>query len=834
MKGITHLLGIAACAGLCSVLICADTRASTAVKVELEADWKNQYDDLNSQLHRREWFDAVAEQAFKKDALVLTSDRKPSDVVLRRTEALLEDLSTSIKADLRRAFEAKLKTLRQRANSSGATSGSEKDRALFNDICRLRRAISFANPLLNFDKIVFLKHRFPRMHHCCYQYYGGAAFPGGGVYSLSKPFSERPELKNLLADSKVINGRLGGQKLERGSFTSLALSYDASTMFFAYTQCGKKGEVFSVDDNFTPEKSWHIFKAFADGSGLEQLTDGSWNDFDPYPLPNGRLVFLSERRGGFGRCHHIPMPIYVLHSMRTDGSGIVPLSYHETNEWHPSVNNDGMIVYSRWDYVDRGDCIAHHPWITYPDGRHPRAIQGNYPLARKARPGMELHVRAIPGSHRYVSTATGHHRLAYGSLVIIDPRIEDDGAMAPLKRLTPDAPFPESEEEQIRGYEERKKGYIYGTAWPLSELYYLAVHTPGGRDSLGIYLIDAFGNRELLFRDPDIHCLHPLPLRPRKTPPEIPHATEVGMPDGTPALDLRENKKQETGTVTCLNVYNSLKPWPGGTRIEKLRVIQLFPKATYEMDNPNIGIAQESLARGVLGTVPVEEDGSVCFTAPARKALYFQALDENGLAVQSMMSSTYVHPGERLTCQGCHEPRQGAPAQPAGTPLALQRPPSRLEPDVQGTYPLSFPRLVQPVLDKNCVACHREDETGKAPDLTGAPVETQFSNRSSHVPRRSRSFRSRWSRSFLSLKGYAYGSSGKPPDRQPVRTTPGKFGAQASKLYQMLNKGHNDLKLSDEDMHRIAVWLDCNSNFYGAYHDTERQLQGELVPPVLE
>ena len=106
MKGITHLLGIAACAGLCSVLICADTRASTAVKVELEADWKNQYDDLNSQLHRREWFDAVAEQAFKKDALVLTSDRKPSDVVLRRTEALLEDLSTSIKADLRRAFEA--------------------------------------------------------------------------------------------------------------------------------------------------------------------------------------------------------------------------------------------------------------------------------------------------------------------------------------------------------------------------------------------------------------------------------------------------------------------------------------------------------------------------------------------------------------------------------------------------------------------------------------------------------------------------------------------------------------------------------------------------------
>lgn len=469
MKCITHLLGFAACTGLCSALICADTWASTAVKVELETDWKNQYDDLSSQLRQRKWFDAVAEEAFKKDSLILKSDRKPSDVALRRTEALLTDLSTRIKPDLNQDFEAKLKTLRQRANSSGAASGSEEDRALFNDVSRLRRAISFANPLLDFDKIVFLKHHFPAMHHSCYQYYGGAAFPGGGVYSLSKPFSAHPELKNLLADSKVKNGRLGGQKLERGSFMSLALSYDASTLFFAYTQCGTEDKVFDsrardnliirrrlLDCDWTPEESWHIFSASADGSDLEQLTDGTHDDFDPYPLPNGRLVFLSERRGGFGRCHGGPMPIYVLHSMRTDGSDIVPLSYHDSNEWHPSVNNDGMIIYSRWDYVDRADCIAHHPWITYPDGRDPRAIQGNYPIARKARPDMELHVRAIPDPHRYVSTAAGHHRLAYGSLIIIDPRVKDDGAMAPIKRLTPDVPFPENEEGESN-YEKRRK-----------------------------------------------------------------------------------------------------------------------------------------------------------------------------------------------------------------------------------------------------------------------------------------------------------------------------------------------------------------------------------------
>jgi hypothetical protein len=91
-----------------------------------------------------------------------------------------------------------------------------------------------------------------------------------------------------------------------------------------------------------------------------------------------------------------------------------------------------------------------------------------------------------------------------------------------------------------------------------------------------------------------------------------------------------------------------------------------------------------------------------------------------------------------------------------------------------------------------------------------------------------------WSRAYASLARYAYGLSGKPSDRQPVRTTPGKFGAKASKLYRMLKKGHNKLKLSAEDMHRITLWLDCNSNFFGAYHDEERQLRGETVVPQLE
>ena len=75
---------------------------------------------------------------------------------------------------------------------------------------------------------------------------------------------------------------------------SPALSYDAKTILFAYSERKRGAEPWS------PESSFHLFAVAPDGSGLTQLTDGAWNEFDPWFLPNGRVVFISERRGGFG------------------------------------------------------------------------------------------------------------------------------------------------------------------------------------------------------------------------------------------------------------------------------------------------------------------------------------------------------------------------------------------------------------------------------------------------------------------------------------------------------------------------------------------------------
>jgi hypothetical protein len=557
---------------------------------------------------------------------------------------------------------------------------------------------------------------------------------------------------------------------------------------------------------WTPECSYHIFKCNADGSGLVQLTDGSWNDFDPCFLPNGRIVFISERRGGYLRCGR-HCPVYTMFSMCPDGSDIICLSYHETHEWHPSVNNDGMIVYSRWDYVDRDTNIAHHIWTCYPDGRDPRSFHGNYPEKRESRPWMEMSIRAIPGSHKYVASTGAHHGHAFGSLVLIDPRIEDDRAMAQLDRLTPEVPFPEAEGRPTSRY------MVYGTPWPLSEDDYLCAYDPQARNH-GIYWIDRDGNKELLYRDPAIASESPIPLEPRPMPPVLPSQTRQT------ARDIAASNGERTATVAVMNVYDADFTWPEETKIDALRVIQLLPKSTAPPNQPRIGIANQTNARAVLGTVPVEADGSVYFEAPVGVPIYFQALHERGLAVQSMRSVTYVHPGERLTCQGCHERKHQPPRPVERVPLALRRAPSPIQPDVEGSNPFSYVRLVQPALDRNCVGCHQEK---KALDLSG---RTGASNG--------------WTHSYANLAPkygfYFHVSNGSINTgvHGGSRTIPGQFGAKASPLLEYLGESHYGVKLSQDDFHRITLWLDCNSEFFGAYENTEAQARGEIVKPSLQ
>ena len=608
--------------------------------------------------------------------------------VLARAKSLANRLRPTADAAKLEALTAELEKQNRNLNAL-ETAGqvpAEFRRKGYLAACRTARQIAFCNPLVaGIDRLLLVKRCHPGgVFHMCDQFYGFNARPGGGLFVLEGPLGDHPRLVNLLADSVVESGRLKGRKLAGGSFLSPEVSYDGRTVFFAYSECQGK------DLEWSPTSSYHLFRVGADGTGLVQLTDGPCDDFDPCCLPGGRVAFISERRGGYLRCGR-HCPTYTLFSMAADGSDIRCLSYHETHEWQPSVDHDGMIVYTRWDYVDRDSDIAHHLWTCYPDGRDPRSLHGNYPLRRESRPWIEQGIRAIPGSQKYVATAAAHHGHALGSLVLIDVRVPDDNAFSQLTRLTPEVPLPESEGRKIADC------MVYGTAWPLSENDYLCMYDRRAKNH-GIYWIDRFGNKELIYRDPAIPCFSPMPLRSRPVPPVLPDET---------AADPSVGRDGRSATITLMNVYQSDFSWPPGTQIKSLRIIQMLPKSTPPPNEPRIGVADQTNARAVLGTVPVESDGSACFEAPPGKAIYFQALDARGMAVQSMRSVTYVHAGEHLACQGCHEPKHRTPPAANGVRLALQRGPSRIAPEADGSNPFNYVRLVQPVLDRNCVTCHK-------------------------------------------------------------------------------------------------------------------------------
>lgn len=808
-----------------------------------------QYVALKHDIRKRAYMATIAHETSRPEALILDTDRDPLDIVLRRTAALLADIKRMAGAPDLSALQQELAELQAEAEKI-EPEDDETRYEMYEKVSLVRRKIALSNPLIDFDKILFIKRHRAIYNHMCDQYYGMAAAPGGGLYVLENAFGDKPTVRDVLADSIVENGRLAGQRLdggpnrppalqfdglgnvsgpeaEGGSFLSPDLSFDGKEIVFAYVECkGDTKHRHHTDPSrghWAEGRCYHIFKANVDGTGLKQLTDGTWNDLDPCFLPNDRIAFISERRGGYLRCGRV-CPTYTLYDMAADGADIACLSFHETNEWHPSVTNDGRILWTRWDYVDRYAAIAHMPWVTTLDGRDPRAVHGNF-SPRNVRPDMELDCRAIPNSAKFVATAAPHHGQAYGSLVLIDQNVPDDDAMGPVKRITPEIRFPESQ----------GGAQVYGTPWPLSEDYFLCVYDASmqpksgmqGRayepGNYGIYLVDAFGNKELIYRDPEIACLSPIPLKQRNRPPATPNIARGG-PETDPAAraSLPPDKRAREATMAVINVYDSLMPWPEGTDIKAIRVYQLLPMSVPSggMRPHETGLRVASApvsvvpARCVLGTVPVERDGSAHFIVPANRELFFQAIDENGLAVQSMRSATHVREGEQMVCAGCHEPKYQVRQPPSEiVPLALQRSPSRLTPDVDGANPFSYPRLVQPVLDRHCVDCHATHEK-KPMSLAAEPIVNN------------------WYTSYNNLvQDYGFHDYG-----NGLRTTPGRFGAKASKLYEILEKGHFDANLSKEEMHRITLWLDSTSMFYGVYEEEpgQAQLRGEIAEPTLE
>ena len=708
--------------------------------------------------------------------------------------------------------QARLAALcRARVDLGAAGADSHALERLWRGAHWFRREVLLSDPRARCGPIAFVKGAPGAFSHQLTQYYGRYARSGGGIFVLDRP-GESMQSRELTA------------ALPPGSYQHLDVSFEGDRLLFAYCEVPSPPR-----DTIAGEhgRYYHLYEVKADGAGLRRLTDGAFDDFAPRFLPNGKIVFVSTRRLGWHRCGTPGCENYTLALAEADGSSPRTISYHETQEWDPAVLNDGRVIYTRWDYVDRHAVYYEQLWSVHPDGSLPAAYYGNNTF----NPVGLWEARAVPGSERVIATAGAHHAMTAGSIVLVDVAQGVDGTRA-ITRLTPDALFPESEKAVAPGWyapagidapppvpigEQRWPGHCYRSPYPLGEDLFLAAYsfdmligepTANPVNMWGIYLCDRFGAKELLYRDPAIASLWPMPLRPRERPPVL-------------SAPIAEGGERE-GLFVLQDVYASLPSVPRGA-VKRLRIVQVIPKSTPGANRPTVGLPHASPGKQVLGTVPVEADGSAFFRAPAGVPLAFQALDERGRALQVMRSITYLQAGERSACIGCHEPRTAAP-RAGGRALALAREPSAIAPAPDGARPLSYPLLVQPVLDRACVRCHGGEKTEGGIVLTGAPEGRYTASYNALAPRVSFS---------------AWG--GKDGDFRVVNSeplsAPGFFGAAGSSLMELLDAAHGGVMLEGEDLDRLVTWMDANALFYGTFdpEGQSRQQRGERIAgPQLE
>jgi hypothetical protein len=745
----SHLLVFLVLSGILSFPMFgnADSAMSETFRARIEADWQAQEQRLQRTCDAPE---AILEAQKRAEKLLKHLRAQAPALDLTVETAALEELNGETE---------NLEKLDEKARIE-----------LYRKIRWIGRNLALRNPLVAGKPIAFLKQRryiCQMLHEFMGYYYDLEDIAGGGVFVLERPgFSDRT--RDLTGDS-----------LPKGNYTTLALSFDARTLYFGFAERMTEKPDYFADKR----RTFHLFALDAEGGKPRPLTEGLFDDTDPCPLPDGGLVFISTRRGGFGRCHNPwePLPTATLHRMDPDGRNIQTLSCHETNEWNPFVLNDGRIVYTRWDYVDRSAANFHGLWTTNPDGSNPMALFGNY--THHINAFYQAH--AIPGSNRIAFIAGGHHSDVGGSLVLLDPtRVALDpetgeDRMEAVETLTPEFVFPK-----------RPIGHrvTFTAPGPCRKTFFSSpsVSIPPGNGAQcqgghahGTLLPGPVGNLELLYRDPGISSMYPIPLAPRPVPPVIPAYSDATL--------------QEQGVFLLSNVNQGHFPLPASRPIRSLRIFQVLPKTGSHIANqPRIGYANAEIARMLLGTVPVESDGSAYFLAPAHKPLYFQAVDEEGRAVQSMRSITYLQAGERRGCVGCHEPRTtSVKTSLAGAqPLAMRRSPSRIQPGPAGSRPMGFASLVQPVLDRNCVRCHDGSEgDNKSPLLLTGEPKGDFSLAYENL------------RPFV--RWYEWGDQ----TISAITTRPGHIGADASPLMRIVGDALHapEVNLTREDRNDYPV-----------------------------
>jgi len=166
--------------------------------------------------------------------------------------------------------------------------------------------------------------------------------------------------------------------------------------------------------------------------------------------------------------------------------------------------------------------------------------------------------------------------------------------------------------------------------------------------------------------------------------------------------------------------------------------------------------------------------------------------------VQSMRSGTVAQSGELAGCTGCHENRRQTPKlYSEKIPMALKRPPSKLNGWKGEARLFSYMSEVQPVFDKHCVNCHDFGQEAESKLILAGDRTITFNT----------SYNELWRKKYINAIGAG------PSDIQQ----PYSWGSHASMLVKVLREGHYDVKLSSDEFERIVTWIDLNGPYYPRY-----------------
>ena len=665
----------------------------------------------------------------------------------------------------------------QQKGFSGIYKGDEQAIADARKALDNKKAILLGNPLLDADKIVAVRYKLGSTAR-------QAMAPSLGTQANNWSNQESARRSGFDAEIVELSNLRGDMQMKSifkpivpdASIADLRMHWDANRVMFT-TLMGEN------------DKRWNVYEVKLDGTGCKKLIENEEPDLEFYDgtyLPDGRIIANSNIGYQGVPCVSGDDPVGNMVLYTPEQKNLRRLTFDQDANWNPVVMNNGRVMYTRWEYTDLTHYYSRIVMHMNPDGTENKALYGSGSMF----PNRTFDIQPLPGhGSAFVGIISGHHGVARsGRLIIFDPTKGRKNVQGMVQEIP----------HRNRPIQELIKDELVNGVWPqfvkptpLNDKYFLVAAKLDPQSLWGLYLVDIYDNVTCLMQAEGEGYISPILVKETKTPPAIPDRVKL-------------NEKEATIFIQDIYEGEGLRGIPRGT-VKELRLHAYeYAYVKTRSDHNWHGIQSGWDIKRLLGTVPVEEDGSAIFKVPANTPISIQPIDKDGVAVQWMRSWVTGQPGEVVSCIGCHEDQNQIPI--PKRVMASQKAAAPLKAPEGGVRSFTFDLEIQPILDRACIACHNGE--GKAFDLRGGKKDKLG-----------------YGTSYLNIHPYVHRQGG---EGDMVVLQPYEYHPNTSELVRILKKGHHNVKLTDAEWLKLYNWIDYNAPDKG-YFDAN-VLGKEIIP----